>query len=299
MADLFTPLRNVLARTTAGLTLFLVFILAVPVTSEACTLWAATGSRVSGGDTLIAKNRDNLSGFSTELRFVSRGNGFRFVALFDPEADGYVVSGINERGLTVVNASAGTLPSEKRNVAKEDLTERILASFSSVDEVAAEEAMFAESHPAFYMIADAGKIAVVEVAPGGKTSIKVTRNGVLTHTNHYRDGRLLEANERPAGSSRKRLTRINHLLGSARKPLSLDRFIAMSEDRKGLGGESIRQACGETKNVCTLASWVTLLPREGSPEIYVKIEGKDQTEKVRKFTLDALFWEQAFRTVNP
>jgi isopenicillin-N N-acyltransferase like protein len=299
MANPYAPSRNVLARTAAGFTLLLVFLLALPVTSGACTLWAATGSRVSRGDTLIAKNRDNLSGFSTELRFVSREKGFRFVALFDPEADGYVVSGINEKGLTVVNASATTLPPEKRNVAKEDLTERILASFSSVDEVAREEEMFAESHPAFYMIADTGKIAMVEVAPGGKISIKVTGNGLLTHTNHYRDGKLLEANERPAGGSRKRLTRIDHLLGSARRPLSFDRFIAMTEDRKGLGGESIRQACGETKNVCTLATWVALLPREGSPEIYVKIEGKDQREKVRKFTLDALFWEQASKTVNP
>ena len=282
-----------------GVLPLLVFFLALPVISEACTLWAATGSRVSRGDTLIAKNRDNSSTLETELRFVSRGKGFRFVALFDPEADGYVVSGINEKGLTVINASAASLPREKRNVAKEDLTERILVSFSSVDEVAEEETMFAESHPAFYMIADAGKIAMIEVAPGGKTSIRITGNGVLTHTNHYRDGALREANERPVSGSRKRLVRINRLLAGSRKPLSLDAFVAMSEDTKGAGDESVKQVCGRTKGVCTLASWVALLPREGSPRIYVKIEGKDQAEKVKRITLDAPFWERAFNSVNP
>ncbi|MCX6356049.1 MAG: hypothetical protein NTZ78_14280 [Candidatus Aureabacteria bacterium] len=35
--------------------LLLVF---APFSSEACTLWAAAGARVSGGGTLIAKNRD-------------------------------------------------------------------------------------------------------------------------------------------------------------------------------------------------------------------------------------------------
>jgi isopenicillin-N N-acyltransferase like protein len=276
-----------------------IFLLAVPEPSDACTLWAATGGRVNKGGTLMAKNRDNSSGFSTELRFVSRGKGFRFIALFDPEADGYVVSGINEKGLAVTNASAASLPPEKRNVAKEDLTERILTSFSSVDAAAKERAMFAGSHPAFYMIADAGKIAMIEVAPGGKISIKVTDSGVLTHTNHYRDNKLLEANERPTGGSRKRLERINHLLGAVRKSFSFDRFIAITDDSTREGGESIRQPCVPTRNVCTLASWVVLLPEEGSPELYIKIEGKDHTEAVKRMSLDALFWEEAFKAVNP
>jgi len=282
----------------AAFLLFVALLFSLPEASRACTLWAATGSRVSHGDTLIAKNRDNSRNFSTELRFVSREKGFRFVALFDPEADGYVVAGINEKGLTIVNASATTVPSAKRNVAKEDLTERILTSFSSVDEVAREEAMFAESHPAFYMIADTGRIAVIEVAPGGKTSIKVTGNGVLAHTNHYMDDRLADANERSAGGSENRLARINRLLGIGR-PLTFNRFIAMSEDRFGPGGESVRQVCGRTKSVCTLAGWVVLLPREGSPRLYVKIEGKDQAEKVKRLTLDPVFWGQAFKPVSP
>jgi hypothetical protein len=271
----------------------LLFFLTAPSASDACTLFAATGSAVTRGDTLIAKNRDNFIGLKTELRFVVREKGFRFVALFDPEADGYVVSGINEKGLAVVNASATVLPKEKRNVAKEDLTEKILTSFSSVEAAASQEAMFAESHPAFYMIADSGKIAMIEVAPGGKISIRVTGDGVLTHASHYMDGKLLEANERPAESSRKRLARINHLLSSAGTPLSLERFVVFSEDRNGTGSESVRQVCGPAKHVCTLASWVALLPREGLPEIYVKIEGKDQAEAVRRIVLDARFWEQA------
>lgn len=291
--------RSFAIRAALTLPVFAILFSAAASPSRACTLWAATGAKVSKGGTLIAKNRDNASGFTTELRFGSRDKGFRFVALFDPEANGYVVSGINEKGLTVTNASAASLPPEKRNVAKEDLTERILTSFSSVDAVVGERAMFADSHPAFYMIADTRKIATVEVAPGGKISVKVRGNGLLTHTNHYMDPKLSEANERPMKSSRKRLGRINRLLGNPRRPLTFDRFIAITDDRKGGDGESIRQPCTPAGNVCTLATWVALLPKRGSPELYVRVEGKDQTETVQRMSLDGPFWEQAFKPVNP
>lgn len=148
--------RSLMATLWAGILFFLFAI--CPPPSGACTLFTAKGSMVGDRGVLIAKNRDNSKNLVTELRFVAPEKGFRFLGLFDPEADGYVVSGINEKGLTVVNASATSLPDEKRNVATEDLTDRILTTFSSVDGVLHEEAMFAASHPAFYILADTAKI---------------------------------------------------------------------------------------------------------------------------------------------
>ncbi len=286
-----------MATLWAGILFFLFAI--CPPPSGACTLFTAKGSMVGDRGVLIAKNRDNSKNLVTELRFVAPEKGFRFLGLFDPEADGYVVSGINEKGLTVVNASATSLPDEKRNVATEDLTDRILTTFSSVDGVLHEEAMFAASHPAFYILADTAKIAVVEVAPGGKISLRSTADGILTHTNHYLDRKFSGSNERPTPGSRKRLDRINGLLAGSRLPLGFEQFILLTEDKSGTGNDSIRQACGDSKKVCTLATWVAFLPREGFPELYVKIVKPGHTDEIRRFTLDAPFWAQPPRKAVP
>lgn len=254
------------ARTCGSLALAASILLAfMPRPSLGCTIWAAAGAKVNGkGGTIVAKNRDNSTGLITEFRTVCREKGLAFAALFDPEGDGYVVAGINEKGLTVLNASAASLPDEKRLVAKEDLTERLLTSFATVDALAAEGTFFAASHPAFYIVADSAKVALIEVAPGGKTSIKVTAHGVLTHTNHYTDESLKKANERPTRKSRDRLKRINRLLAN-NSSYNLDGFISLSEDRNAGRIGAIRQECGPASKVCTLATWVVSLPKEGSP----------------------------------
>ena len=142
------------------------------------------------------------------------------------------------------------------------------------------------------MAADDRSIALIEVAPGGKVSIKVTRSGVLAHTNHYVDPKLGEANERQSKGSLKRLGRINRLLGGHPGTLDFKTFVRYTEDNRG-GPDSIRQVCGPSRNVCTLATWVLSLPRQGSPELYVKIEQPAEAGGMRKLTLDAPFWSQA------
>ena len=272
------------------LILALASLFALPWPVHGCTLFAACGGPVGEKGTLLAKNRDNTKGLVTELRFVDGGKGIPFVGLFDPEADGFVVAGINAKGLCVVNASAASLSKEKREVATEDLTERILRSFASAEGVAQEVAMFAGSHPAFYMAADARQIVLIEVAPGGKTSVRATENGVLTHTNHYVDKKLLSANERPTSGSARRLARINLLMDSAKPPLDLDRFILFSEDKGGALSDGVKQECSPSRKVCTLASWAIFLPKNGFPELYVKIEKADNKEEVKRLTLDSAFW---------
>ena len=285
-----TPPRPDRSVRRLWLVLALALLLAHPWPARGCTLFAACGGPVGGKGTLLAKNRDNTKDLLTELRFVHGGTGIPFVGLFDPEADGFVVAGVNAKGLCVVNASAASLTKEKREVATEDLTERILRSFASAEDVAGAAAMFAGSHPAFYMAADARQIVLIEVAPGGKTSIRTTENGVLTHTNHYVDARLVAANERAFNGSARRLDRINLLIGSARLPLDLDRFIHFTEDKGGPTGDAVRQECGPSKKVCTLASWAISLPKDGFPELYVRFEKADGKEERRRLTLDGAFW---------
>jgi len=266
---------------------------------EACTLWAATGPIVKDNGTLIAKNRDNTQDLITELKFISREKGFRFVGLFDIEADGYVVSGINEKGLAVINASAESVPDEKRNVAKEDLTERLLISFDSVDSLIKEEAVFAASHPAFYIIADTGKMALVEIAPDSKVSIRISEKGIFTHTNHYTDDKLLAANEHMTPNSRKRLDRIDHLMSTSPLPLTPEQFIAVSEDSGNNSSDSILKICAISKKVCTLASWVVYMPKKGYPELYVRLLRPEQPYAVYRFILNEQFWTERFKPMLP
>ncbi|MBA4418465.1 MAG: hypothetical protein C0392_11250 [Syntrophus sp. (in: bacteria)] len=282
-------------KLVAWCVLFSSLVSLIPASADACTLWAATGARVRDQGTLIAKNRDNTRDLVTELRFVRREKGFCFIGLFDPEADGYVVSGINEKGLTVVNASAASVPEAKRNVAKEDLTERILTSFDSVDSATEDTALFVNSHPAFYMIADAAKIASVEVAPGGKVSINVLNDGAFVHTNHYMDKTLLFANEHKTPGSAKRLDRIYRLINARALPFTLDQFVLFSKDRGEGLNDGIWKTCSTSKKVCTLATWVAYIPKQGFPELYIRFARHKEPESALKLTLDAVFWTEGLK----
>jgi hypothetical protein len=175
-------------------------------------------------------------------------------------------------------------------VATEDLTERLLTSFDSVNAVLSVKEFFQNSHPAIYIIGDASKIASVEVAPGGKTSVAIKENGILAFTNHYTDTDLLGANERSSRSSFARLKRINYLIGRHTSPFTLDDFIAFSNDRNGGSEGALWTARTLTGKIRTLASWIVYLPANGFPELYVKLANPDEPENTQRITLDSAFW---------
>ena len=176
-------------RRILSATLYAILLLLAPVTYlTACTLWAAAGARTSDGGTLIAKNRDKDPSQHGELRIVTR-KGRRFLGLYYTDTDERrsIAGGINDRGLCILGASAGSVPREERNKGGRGLSKHILTSFGSVDAVLKNQKIFAGTHPVFYIIGDRLKIATVEVAPGGKFRVRSTDNGILCHTNHYLD----------------------------------------------------------------------------------------------------------------
>ena len=252
----------------------------------ACTVWGAAGQKVSNKGTIIAKNRDNSPNLVTLPKFYIPKKGFRIFALYDIEADGYVVGGINEKGLAVLNASAFSVPRKKRHVATEDTTERVLKTFASVDAVLSERDMFTKSHPALYMIADSSKIATIEVAPGGKIAIKMTDNGTLYFTNHYTDESLLWANEQHSAGSSCRLKYIHNYLTSSERPFSMNDFIIKSDDRTGGPDYALWRTGSSPRKVRTLASLVISIPMSGLPEVYIKIANPGEPEQVFMEKLD-------------
>jgi len=260
--------------------------------ARACTIWAATGDQVKGKGSIIAKNRDNLSRLYTALKIVFPQKGFAFYGLFDIEADGYVTAGINERGFVVVNTAANSVPRGKRLVATEDLTQRLLTTFGSVDAVLAEKDLFQKSYPAIYIIGDTSKIASIEVAPGGKVSVAVREKGTLVFTNHYTNPELLVANEQSSASSLMRLKRIQHLMTLQRSSFTFDDFITFSNDRNGGSEGALWRAAGAPDTIRTLASWIVYVPPDSPPVLYVKLSNSNEPELTNTIVLDSAFWKE-------
>jgi isopenicillin-N N-acyltransferase like protein len=257
--------------------------------ARACTVWGAAGDKVEGGGVIAAKNRDNTPDLSTALRLLYPKEGYRVFALFDTEADGYVTGGINEKGLVVLNAAAGSISRQKRLVATEDLTERILTTFDSVDAVLAQPGLFSKSHPALYMLADSSQVVSVEVAPGGDTATHVVKNGTIAFSNHYTDEKISRANERISSSSKARLDRISHLLANHSLPMTKDDFIAISADKSGGPDHGLWRTGSAPGKVRTLASVVIFLPKKGPAEVYMRLSNQGGAEITHRMTAADIF----------
>ena len=257
---------------------------------EACTLWASAGDAVAGGGVIIAKNRDNSSSLHSKLGLVLPEKGYRFLGILDTEANGYVVAAVNEKGLVVVNASANSVRRSKRHVATEDVTQRVLENYDSVDSLSKEKDLFRKTHPAIYLIADSSKIMSVEVAPGGNTAITVKDNGSVAFTNHYRAESLAHANERTSRESLMRLKRINQLIAELNRAHTLDDFISLSRDRNSGGPGAVMRDPRKGSVIRTLATFVIRLEPGSSPTVYTQIFNEGTTPETFAARLDERFW---------
>jgi hypothetical protein len=257
----------------------------------ACTVWASAGDIVAGKGVLVGKNRDNASSLHTRLGLVFPAKGFRFLGILDIEADGYVVAAVNEKGLVVVNASANSVQPSKRHVAVEDVTQRVLENFDSVEALDKQRDLFRKSHPALYIIADSTRIMSVEVAPRGQVAITVKENGTLAFTNHYTSGTLADANEKISRESLLRLKRINQLIGSVNRAHTVDDFIAMSRDRNSGGPGPVMRDPRKGSSIRTLATWIIRLEPGSAPMVYAQIFNEGKQPETFVASLDKSFWD--------
>ena len=95
-----------------NLLIAITLLLTAPV--EACTLFAANGSVVDDGGTLIVKNRDWEPNQHQVIKFVPSKDGYSYFGLYAEGTAAGMKAGINEKGLTVVSATAGSIPSKER-----------------------------------------------------------------------------------------------------------------------------------------------------------------------------------------
>lgn len=268
----------------------------LPIQALACTLWGAAGdgALVTGGGTLLAKNRDWKPDHRQVLKAVRPPSGHAYLGLYSEGNDHPgLKAGINEHGLSVVVASASSIPQALRDAQRgtQGVMVRALAGYASVDAVLADaEAIFPHARANFYLFSDRDKLLFVEVGLQGHYALNVVDRGVAAHTNHYLDKRLAgRFGDTPRQSSRVRLARIDELLAQASRPLDVDAFVAMSQDRAAGPDDSLWRSGKEH----TLAAWIVATPASGPPTLDLRIANPGEAQRHERLVLDAAFWQQA------
>jgi hypothetical protein len=267
--------------------------LGLPVGAWACTLFGLVGSDVSGGGTLVVKNRDWRPDHSQEVAVVAPGFGYRFVGLFARGGDAPGLrAGVNQAGLTVISATAGSIPREERRGAAGlgGRLRRLLAECGSVREALARTDLFQQAKPCMFLLADRREVARVEVAPGGRYVVSHTASAPLFQTNHYLEPSLADANVRIGASSQARADRIRALLEQASRPANLEDLLGMSRDTEG-GPDNGIWRTGKAPGVTrTMATFAVAMPPSGPGRLVVRLANPEQPERTLRVVLD----EQAF-----
>ncbi len=286
-----TKTRSKLQSLSLVLAAWFLLTLTPAIPSSACTLFAAVGSSVEDGGTIIVKNRDRPPRRSA-LEVRTPPDGYRYLALVTADRPHKpAVAGINEKGLVVVGATASTLVDQKDKHGAKGLTQTLLEQCASVDAVLARPDLLQAAAPVFQMLADGRKIAVVEVAPQGRVAVKVTAQGVLGHTNHYLDPQFQEYNQKPNISSRIRYCRIDRLLSLQPHPFTLEEFLTFSQDRQDGPDNSIWRSGSTPTKARTLATWIVAQPVGGAPRLYVSIANPGEPRKILNLKINPSLWK--------
>ena len=291
-------IRNGLSVLLFSLLSFFICIIITTLPVGACTLWASTGKAVKDGGTILAKNRDWGAKNVTLVKFRKKEGKLSYYGIFGEKKGKStgVKAGINEKGLAIASASVSTLPKKDRKYPpgskKLSMNKYILSNFGSVDEVLKNQQIFAQCSPTFYIIGDKNKIAEIEIAPGGKYSIKTRENGSFAHSNQYsQNSEFLKFNKRKNTSSASRLKRISALTGEKNAPFSFEDYIKISKNTDDGADNSIWRTGSSPKKSRTLASFIVRIPKEGYPKIYMRIADYNKKIKEYHLDLDESFWE--------
>lgn len=282
------PLVSRSLRVAASFGLALSF-LGVAADLRACTLWGAVVPETGG--TIISKNRDWKPDHTQVLKFNREGR-YTYLGLYAAGNDQPgIKQGVNEKGLCVVTATAGSIPKETREKHRSKrggAMSSLLANYATCDQVLADaDKIFRDRSPGFMMISDRRKIITVETGLNGRYVVKVTESGHAAHTNHFLEPALADCNLKTGEGSETRYKRISELLESAAAPLDLAAFVRMSKDRNAGDRDSLWRT---GKGSVTLSSWILETPAQGSPRLRVLLANPGEEEKESIFVLDKAFW---------
>jgi isopenicillin-N N-acyltransferase like protein len=260
---------------------FLFFTIGKMVTGlDACTLWGGAGADVSGGGTLICKNRDWMPDQRQVLELVTPEKGHRYFALRVVHPKGNENrAAINEKGLVIVTATVSSIPASERKKLEKNhrLISTIMEQCATVEEILQHPDWF--KGPVFLMISDRQTLAIIEIGPGGVFAVQKTSEGVISHTNHYLNPEMEKFNVKIGESSAVRLDRIQELLGEKSGNYTPADFTAMSRDSVSGPVNSIWRSGSTPNTTRTLATWIVYQPIQGVARLLVHIANPGEMEQ--------------------
>lgn len=250
-----------------------------------CSSFAAWDTCSATGDLMVGRNFDFYIGddFARNriVMFCFPTNGYRFASVSWPGMIG-IMSGMNEKGLTVtINAAKSAIPTSSATPIS-ILTREILQYASTIDEAYA----IARRHKTFVsesiLIGSAADscAAVIEKSPE-KTALFTTDSSFIISTNHYQsdafanDSRNIE--NIATSDSPFRLKRIDQLLHQ-KFPIDAADAVSILRDSKGLNDSiigwtneaALNQFIGHHSvifNANRLIMWVSTSPWQAGPYV--------------------------------
>jgi hypothetical protein len=194
---------------------------------------------------------------------------------------------VNEKGLVIVSATASQVPGTQRKAArqKKELMRFFLTTCASVDELLNQVELL--RRPVFYLAGDRKEIALIEVAPEGRRSVRRQDSGTLHHTNHYCILDPADQKRKPGASSTQRYARMSELLKGPPAPFAAEDFIRFSADAVAGPDNSIWRTGSSPTRKRTLATWLVSVPTAGSPQLYLKTADPGEPEQVCRISVEA------------
>lgn len=234
-----------------------------------CSSFAVRGGLSEDGGLLVGRNFDFYVGddFARNklVLMVEPSEGYRFLSITWPGMVG-VVSGMNERGLTVtINAAKGALPTSTA-MPISLLAREILQYAATIDEAyaIAERRQTFVSESLLIASAEDGVAAVIEKSPE-KIALRYAEEDRIISTNHYLSEAFAdEAFNREniaTSDSPYRYARLEELLARY-APLTPEEAAAVLRDRRGVGDRAIGLTNEKALNQCIAHHGVIFQPEK-------------------------------------
>ncbi|UII34802.1 C45 family peptidase [Fulvivirga ulvae] len=234
-----------------------------------CTSFVVKGDKSENGKLLIGRNFDFYFGeeFAKDrmVAFYNPDQGYQFMSVTWACFSG-VVSGINEKGLTVtLNSAKSAIPSKGKTPVS-IIARQILQYASTIDEAYA----IAKSYDSFvaetFLIGSKKdrRAALIEKTPE-VTVLYEEDDSEMIVTNHFQSDELkndpLNQDYLQEGVSDYRYERVHQLIDSL-EPLTPTRAVHLLRDKKGLDGEDIGLANEKAVNQLIAHHSVIFSPEE-------------------------------------
>lgn len=250
-----------------------------------CSSFAAWDTCSATGDLMVGRNFDFYIGddFARNriVMFCFPTNGYRFASVSWPGMIG-VMSGMNEKGLTVtINAAKSAIPTSSATPIS-ILTREILQYASTIDEayaIARRRKTFVSESILIGSAADSCA-AVIEKSPD-KIALRTADSAFIISTNHYQSAAFADDDRNieniATSDSPYRYKRIDQLL-HRKMPLNADGAVSILRDYKGLNDSiigwtneaALNQFIGHHSvvfNANRLIMWVSTSPWQAGPYV--------------------------------